>query len=263
MASKGKRWIKLYPELLSWEWADTDGMMELWVRLLLMADQDGVVVTTETELAKKCRVSRQQMRSMLNNQISTKNITKTATKGATKSATKITICNWGKYQGCQPRAQPRAQPREQPREQPIINQEQPSIPISSPSESKHIEEEKNKETSILTNVRIDAKKDSETEIQFQNFMNWMAENWPTVWQLDQRAGSRYKFTAERFAELRSKYGRKALAKIIEAMGNNRPLLQKYNSAWLTARSWLERDSSPAPSHPKLNNESANQEWEEQ
>ena len=155
MASKGKRWIKLYPELLSWEWADKPGMLELWVRLLLMADRDGVVVTTESELARHCRVSRQQMRTMLINQESTKNITKTSTKGATKNATKITICNWALYQQSQTREQPREQPTEQPREQPIINQEGTSIPISSPSESKHNIENIEKETPSIEGVKKD------------------------------------------------------------------------------------------------------------
>ncbi len=155
MASKGKRWIKLYPELLSWEWADKPGMLELWVRLLLMADRDGVVVTTESELARQCRVSRQQMRTMLINQESTKNITKTSTKGATKNATKITICNWALYQQSPTREQPREQPTEQPREQPIINQEGASIPISSPSESKHNIENIEKETPSIEGVKKD------------------------------------------------------------------------------------------------------------
>ena len=55
-------WIKIWRQLLDWEWADVPEMMALWVRLLLMANHDtttwhgvtieaGQMVTTYAQLA--------------------------------------------------------------------------------------------------------------------------------------------------------------------------------------------------------------------
>ena len=159
MADK-KKWIKLWPEgLMSWEYFNTPGMLDFWVRLLLLASKnDGVIVTTEMELARFCNTTRQRVRTMLANQESTKMITKSATKGATKSATKITICNWARYQDCQPREQPSDQPAAQPTDQPRINQEEASIPISSflNEKSKHIEKREEKETTTIVVAKKEA-----------------------------------------------------------------------------------------------------------
>lgn len=256
--AKRKRWIKLYPEgILAWEWLNYPGMLDFWVRLLVLADEKGEIVTTEAELARQCNTSRQHMRTMLTNLKSTKNITKTSTKGATKNATKITICNWDKYQSSQPSQQPTEQPSQQPAEQPKINQEEPSIPISSSSKSKHNEIEK-KETP--------PKGGEKKEILFDVFMAWMAENAPTVYQLNQQAKPRYKFTPERFMALRTTYGSDALARIIKRMDNRKTLLKEYNSAWLTASNWLESDTAtPAPRRASTqnNNGTVNEEWDEQ
>lgn len=155
-----KNWIKLWPEgLLSWEWINYPGMLDLWVRLLMLAAKnDGVVVTTEKELSLFCHVSRQQLRTMLANLISTKEITKESTKVSTKRATKITICKWGEYQQSQPSRQPSRQPNEQPSHQPQINQNETAIPISSPSESKHNIENIEKETPSIEGVKKDGDK---------------------------------------------------------------------------------------------------------
>lgn len=154
--AKRKRWIKLYPDgILSWEWLNYPGMLDFWVRLLVLADEKGEIITTETALARDCNTSRQRVRTMLANLKSTKNITKTTTKGATKGATQINICNWDKYQNPQPRQQPRQQPTEQPAEQPKINQEEPSIPISPSSKGKHNREIEKKETPPIGGAKKD------------------------------------------------------------------------------------------------------------
>ena len=66
-------WIKIYRQLLDWEWADVPEMMALWVRLLLMANHDttawhgiaieaGQLVTTYDQLAAASGLSAKQVR---------------------------------------------------------------------------------------------------------------------------------------------------------------------------------------------------------
>ena len=66
-------WIKIWRQLLDWEWADVPEMMALWVRLLLMANHDttawhgitieaGQLVTTYDQLAAASGLSAKQVR---------------------------------------------------------------------------------------------------------------------------------------------------------------------------------------------------------
>ena len=66
-------WIKIWRQLLEWEWSDVPEMMALWVRLLLMANHDtttwhgvtieaGQMVTTYAQLAALSGLSVKQVR---------------------------------------------------------------------------------------------------------------------------------------------------------------------------------------------------------
>ena len=142
-----KRWIKVYYDMLGWEWYNTPGMLDLWVRLLLNADENGVVEISVNNFAQECGVTRQRLRTMLCNLVLTKQITKSATKSPTKFATKLTICNYASYQESAPSSQPSLQPSSQPSSQPSFNQVEATIPFSSSlQKSKHNREEEKKET---------------------------------------------------------------------------------------------------------------------
>ena len=142
-----RRWIKVYHDMLGWEWYNTPGMLDLWIRLLLNADENGVVMISVNSFAQECGVTRQRLRTMLGNLVLTKQITKSATKCPTKSATKLIICNYESYQGFAPSKQPSSQPSNQPSSQPSFNQVDGTIPFSSSlQKSKHKEREEKKET---------------------------------------------------------------------------------------------------------------------
>lgn len=72
-------------------------------------------------------------------------------------------------------------------------------------------------------------------------MEWMRENAPTIYGIDQSCKPVHKFNPTRFRELREQYGSKALAKIIKSMENWRPFKSKNKTAYLSAVNWLERE----------------------
>lgn len=73
----------------------TPTCMALWINLLMMADENGVVKMGIRELAKRSGLSYQQTRSALATQVATHLVT----QSATQSDTTITICNYDGYKG--------------------------------------------------------------------------------------------------------------------------------------------------------------------
>lgn len=210
-----RRWFKVYFDIANWEFYRTPGMLDLWIRLLCKADENGVVITTERLLSEECGVSRQQLRTMLGNLIANQQVT----KSATKLATKLTICNYVSYQGSATSQQPSQQPSIQPAE--------PSIPISSSSKSKHyLEREKEIDTIVST------KKDDGSE-EFLAFQAWILTHTPEVAKMQQP------FTEAQYRSLQQNYTSREVAEVLEDMSNSANLLKKYKSAYLTCKSWLK------------------------
>jgi hypothetical protein len=237
-----KRWIKVYYDMVGWEWYNTPGMLDLWVRLLLNADENGVVEISVNRFAQECGVSRQRLRTMLGNLVLTKQITKSATKSPTKSATKLIICNYASYQGSPPSSQPSLQPSSQPSSQPSFNQVDEAVPISSSSKSKHNREQEKKE--IL-------KKESPANEKFLHFLEWIKKNAPRVAMLEKP------FTEAQYEKLRLEFTGEEMKEILTQMNNYKPLLSKYVSAYDTCRNWLARErerGSPATAAPKKTNQ---------
>lgn len=113
--------IKLYRKLEDWQWADNPEMVAILVHLLLMANyadgrrfgvevKRGQVLTGRKELAKKCGVSEQKIRTFLTRLKSTNAIT----IKSTNKYSIITICNWDCYQGSTEWNQPTNSPSSQP-----------------------------------------------------------------------------------------------------------------------------------------------------
>lgn len=98
-------WIKLHKRFLDWEWFDEDGMVKLFITLLLMANYEdkkwhggvilrGQVITSRDKLAAKVRMSVRSLRTCLSRLEQTGEIEiKTTNK-----YTVITISNYDKYQ---------------------------------------------------------------------------------------------------------------------------------------------------------------------
>lgn len=72
-------------------------MLWFWTNVLFMADENGVVETSLSSLARDLRLSVQQVRTCIANIESNKRLT----HQATKQGTKITICEFGRYKGIQ------------------------------------------------------------------------------------------------------------------------------------------------------------------
>lgn len=210
-----RRWFKLYYDIVNWEFYRTPGMLDLWIRLLCKADDNGVVVITERQLAEECGVGRQQLRGMLKKLIANQQLT----HSATQLATQLTICNYASYQGSATTQQPTQQPATNPRPE--------SIPISSSSKSKHyLEREKEIDTIVST------KKVAESE-DFRSFRVWILNHAPEVAKMQQP------FTEAQYQSLQQNYTSREVAEVLEDMSNSANLLKKYKSAYLTCKSWLK------------------------
>ena len=98
-------WIKIWRQLLEWEWSDVPEMVALWVRLLIKATHEdmqwhgvtivrGQLVTTAAKLAAESGMTVQQVRTCLDrlkasNQIATQ---------TTNKYTIISVCKYDDYQ---------------------------------------------------------------------------------------------------------------------------------------------------------------------
>ena len=99
-------WVKVFYQLLEWEWYGDPNMVALFLHLLLRANFKttrkkgvefgrGVVLTSREQLAAETGISEQTVRTCLKRLKSTNEIT----IEATNQGSKITICNYDKYQG--------------------------------------------------------------------------------------------------------------------------------------------------------------------
>lgn len=75
------------------DWISNPTMLWFWVNILFMADENGVIETSLSSLAKELHLSVQQVRTCLANTASNKRLTHLATK----QGTKITICAFDSY----------------------------------------------------------------------------------------------------------------------------------------------------------------------
>ena len=100
-----KRWVKLYEDILEWEWSQDPYMMALWSRLLVMAnykdkDHEGITIkrgqvyTSLRKLSQASGLSIRRLRTCLAKLEATQEVT----QKATHRYTLITICNYDKYQ---------------------------------------------------------------------------------------------------------------------------------------------------------------------
>ena len=90
------------------------------------------------------------------------------------------------------------------------------------------EEENNKETS----TNVDAKKGKPSA--YDNFLNWMKENTPTVLTLDKQV------TEKQYLKIREQYSYQQLVDVLLAMENYKGLKKKYVSVYLTFLQWAKK-----------------------
>lgn len=98
-------WIKIFRELLQWEWFEKAEMVQLFIYLLLKASCEdkqwqgitvkrGQLVTSNGSMRRDLKLSEQQIRTCIKRLISTGEIT----YQSTNRYVVITICNYDKYQ---------------------------------------------------------------------------------------------------------------------------------------------------------------------
>ena len=98
-------WIKIFRELLQWEWFQKAEMVQLFIYLLLKANcvdkqwrgitiKRGQIATSNATMRQDLRLSEQQIRTCIKRLISTGEIT----YKSTNRYVIITICNYNKYQ---------------------------------------------------------------------------------------------------------------------------------------------------------------------
>lgn len=221
-------WIKIHRKLIDWEWLDCPEMVGLWVNLLLRANYEdkewhgrtikrGQMVTSIRDIAKFSGLSLQQARTCIERLKSTHEIT----QESTRLFTIITICNYDRYQGDEECANTRSGTPSNKQ----ITHRQPSIPYSSSSKSKHIQEKE-----IDTNVSTKKVDGSE---EFLAFQAWILTHSPEVAKMQQP------FTESQYRSLQQNYTSREVAEVLEDMSNSANLLKKYKSAYLTCKSWLK------------------------
>lgn len=98
-------WIKIYRELLQWEWFEKSEMVHLFIYLLLKASREdrkwqgipvkkGQLITTNGTIRRDLKLSEQTIRTCMKRLISTGEIT----YEATNRYVVVTICNYDRYQ---------------------------------------------------------------------------------------------------------------------------------------------------------------------
>ena len=98
-------WIKIFRELLQWEWFDKAEMVQIFIYFLLKANCEdkhwqgmlirrGQLVTTNSAIRSDLKLSEQTVRTCIKRLVSTGEIT----YQSTKRYCVITVCNYGRYQ---------------------------------------------------------------------------------------------------------------------------------------------------------------------
>ena len=155
-------WIKLFRELLQWEWFEKAEMVHLFIYLLLKASCEdkqwqgilvkrGQLITSNASLSRDLKLSAQQVRTCIKRLISTGEIT----YQATNRYAIITICNYDRYQ--ENKSANNEQSNEQPNTLPTSNQRAINEQSTTSKEIKNI---RNEELSISED--IDTKTSRET-----------------------------------------------------------------------------------------------------
>lgn len=155
-------WIKLFRELLQWEWFEKAEMVHLFIYLLLKASCEdkqwqgilvkrGQLITSNASLSRDLKLSAQQVRTCIKRLISTGEIT----YQATNRYAIITICNYDRYQ--ENKSAINEQSNEQPNTLPTSNQRAINEQSTTSKEIKNI---RNEEISISGD--IDTKTSRET-----------------------------------------------------------------------------------------------------
>lgn len=157
-------WIKLYRDILQWEWFEKSEMVHLFVYFLLKANCEdkqwqgilvkrGQLITSNSSIRRDIKLSAQQVRTCINRLISTGEIT----YQATNRYAIITICNYDRYQ--ESKLAINEQNNEQSNYQATSEQRTNNEQTTTTKEYKNI---KNKEISISKD--IDTKKSRETTL---------------------------------------------------------------------------------------------------
>lgn len=149
-------WIKIFRELLQWEWFQKPEMVQLFIYLLLKANCEdkqwqgilvkrGQLVTSNSSIRNDLRLSEQTIRTCIKRLISTGEIT----YKSTNRYVVITICNYDKYQEC------KSVSNEQSNEQTNIQStdEQRATNEQSTSNQRQLKNIRNKEDNNIIDIK--------------------------------------------------------------------------------------------------------------
>lgn len=150
-------WIKIYRELLQWEWFEKSEMVHLFIYLLLKASCEdkqwqgilvkrGQLITSNASLSRDLKLSAQQVRTCIKRLISTGEIT----YQATNRYALITICNYERYQ------ENKSVSNEQ-------NNEQPNYQATSEQRANNEQSTTSKEIKNIRNEEISISEDIDTK----------------------------------------------------------------------------------------------------
>lgn len=150
-------WIKIYRELLQWEWFEKSEMVHLFIYLLLKASCEdkqwqgilvkrGQLITSNASLSRDLKLSAQQVRTCIKRLISTGEIT----YQATNRYALITICNYERYQ------ENKSASNEQ-------NNEQPNYQATSEQRANNEQSTTSKEIKNIRNEEISISEDIDTK----------------------------------------------------------------------------------------------------
>lgn len=203
------------------------------LRLLLMADDDGVVEVSTRALADMCEMTRQNIRSLLALlhekgcvflDVKQKTNPKSNPKGNPKS-TFVTICNFDSYKAG------RKKTTQNLTQNPTQNHD--LINLDNARTDKSIK--RNALTSQIKREEYMQVFDDCAQ-DYRNFVVWLMNR------------ARHCFvnlaipTPEEFTSLKLHSTGKDIAEMIEALENNRKYDNMYKTIYLTARNWLKRDN---------------------
>lgn len=203
------------------------------LRLLLMADDDGVVEVSTRALADMCEMTRQNIRSLLALlhekgcvflDVKQKTNPKSNPKGNPKS-TFVTICNFDSYKAG------RKKTTQNLTQNPTQNHD--LINLDNARTDKSI-----KRNALTSQIKC--------EEYMQVFDNCVQDYRNFVVWLMNRAKHCFVNlaipTPEEFTSLKLHSTGKDIAEMIEALENNRKYDNMYKTIYLTARNWLKRDN---------------------
>lgn len=119
-------WIKIYRQLLSWEWFDNSKMVHIFLYFLLQANtkekewrgltiQRGQFATSVPTISAATGLSEQEIRTCVKRLVNAKQIVYNSTHRATHRCVIVTICNFEKYQvGTEANCDPANEPFNEP-----------------------------------------------------------------------------------------------------------------------------------------------------